>query len=126
MEFLILLVIVIIIGALLGAKTFGGTVKRGCGFILIAVLLLVALFVYQCGDGSQDPQEPDRESTAFIAFKACVCYQRPDVKSDSLDLLSEGDTAWVEAPGKFKYFYKFKKRSGKAVYVRKNCLEQVP
>jgi len=101
-------------------------VKRGCVFILIAVLLLVGLFVYQCSDGSRNPQDTARESTAFIAFKACVCYQRPDVKSDSLDLLSEGDTAWVESPGKFKYFYKFRERSGKTVYVRKNCLERVP
>ncbi len=39
----ILLIIAIIIGALLGGKSFGGTVRKGCGFIFWFVLIVAII-----------------------------------------------------------------------------------
>lgn len=40
---LILLIIALIIGAIAGKKTFGESLKSGCGFIFVITIVLIAV-----------------------------------------------------------------------------------
>lgn len=42
---IVLLVIAIIIGAILGGKSFGGTVRIGCGFLILLVIIIAVVGV---------------------------------------------------------------------------------
>ena len=43
MEWIALLIIIVIIGALLGGNSFGETIRKGCGFLLVIILILLAI-----------------------------------------------------------------------------------
>ena len=43
------LIIVLILGALLGARTLGGMVRTGCGFIIFVIVAIIALIILLMG-----------------------------------------------------------------------------
>ena len=45
MELVALLVFIIILGALAGGNTFGGTIRKGCGVLVAIFVVLVVLTV---------------------------------------------------------------------------------
>jgi hypothetical protein len=49
MEWLALLAIVVILGALAGGDTFGETIRLGCGCLAMTFLLLVLLMMFSQG-----------------------------------------------------------------------------
>ena len=46
MEVLVgLFILVIVLGALVGAKSFGGTIRAGCGVLLLLIALAIAFAI---------------------------------------------------------------------------------
>ena len=43
MEWVVLLVVIVILGALAGGNTFGETIRNGCGCLVVIVLVLIVL-----------------------------------------------------------------------------------
>ena len=128
MGFLVgIFVIVVILGALFGARSFGGTVKRGCGilFLIAAVGTLLLLFLISSSRTTGEPQEEvstEDSPTTFVADKSCVLYSKPNIQSDSVGVTKAGDTYEVEDADRYKYFYKLSYEHGSTFYVRKRCL----
>lgn len=126
---LVILIIVIIVGALLGGKSFGGTIRKGCGFfalilgILIVAFLLFGLLETSTSD-SQQEKSTEEYSARFTAIDDCPIYSKPDIKSDSLGVLEVGQEFFVKEVHRFKYFYTITDENENHVYVRKKCLER--
>jgi hypothetical protein len=124
-----ILVVVIIIGALLGGKGFGGVIRRGCGFLFVLLLILVAIVfagIYydsRFGDRNNQPfrrdQVNEEKGGTFSAKETCPVYAKPNIESDTLWFLEMGTEVKTEDPDKFNYFYKLKDEKA---YVRKTCL----
>jgi uncharacterized protein YgiM (DUF1202 family) len=130
MGFLVgIFVIVVILGALFGARSFGGTVKRGCGilFLIASIGTLLLLFLISSSNTADEPQEvvyTEDSSTTFVVDKSCVLYSKPNIKSDSVGVTKGGDTYEVEDADRYKYFYKLSYDHGSTFYVRKECLRR--
>lgn len=45
----ILFIVVVIIGALLGGNSFGGTIRSGCGCISVVLIIIVLLAIGSLG-----------------------------------------------------------------------------
>ena len=43
MELVGLFVVIVIVGALFGGKSFGGTIRTGCGVLIVLAILLLVL-----------------------------------------------------------------------------------
>jgi uncharacterized protein YpmB len=129
MEFLIvLLVIAIIIGAIFGGKSFGGTVRIGCGFIIMIVIIIAVLgaviyAVSEYNDASNNTEAVSSSPTYFIVKQDCQTYTKPDIESDISGQLEKGEEILVKNANKFKYFYEVTDEIGKTSYVRKECLK---
>lgn len=126
MELLVFLVIIIILGALLGGKSFGDTIRKGCGCSLFLVILMFALLIITgiflaVGTKTHHKITPF-EQTYFIAKQDCETYTKPDIKSDTTGYLRVGEELTVENTNLFNYFYKITDKKGKSSYVRKECL----
>lgn len=130
-ELLTLLVIVIIIGALLGGKTFGGTVRKGCGCLIL--LIIVAIVVVKCTNSrinskktleNQEIISVGNNSAYFIVKENSQTYTKPNIESDSAGNLKSGEVIFVEAINQFNYFYEIADENGKNVFVRKKCLKR--
>ena len=130
MEILVpLLIVVIIIGALLGGKSFGGTVRKGCGFFILLVIIIVAIGVifYSQPESKKAPNSKEAVSSSnasayFIVKQNCQTYAKPNIKSDISGHLEVGKELLVENVNKFNYFYEVSDENGKNSYVRKGCL----
>ncbi|MDC9721570.1 MAG: hypothetical protein PSN34_02195 [Urechidicola sp.] len=113
MEILIpLLIVLIIIGSLLGGKSFGGTIRKGCGFVIFLLILAVAIGLFWTND----------DSVNFSASKNCQIYTKPNIESDTSGVLEIGKEFFVEDIDKFDYFYEITDENEKTVFVRKECL----
>ena len=131
MEILIpLLIVVIILGALLGGKSFGGTVRKGCGFIILLIVIIatIGVFFYWWSESQKAPNNKEvvlssNASGYFIVKQDCQTYTKPNIKSDILGYLEEGKEILIENVNKFKYFYEVSDENGKNSFVRKECLE---
>jgi uncharacterized protein YpmB len=131
MEFLIvLLIIVIILGAILGGKSFGGTVRIGCGFlvILLIIMVIIGVILYSNSDSKRVPDNKEAVSSSnttayFIVKQNCQTYEKPNIESDITGQLEEGEEILVENVNKFKYFYEVSNENGENRYVRKECLK---
>ena len=128
---LVLLIIVLIVGAILGGNSFGGTIRKGCGFLLLLVMILlfvgiIALLVTSSNSTSSSQEEfsVDGNSAHFTAIDNCVFYSKPNIESDTLGALEIGSVFFVEEVERFKYFYTITDEDENRVYVRKNCLER--
>jgi hypothetical protein len=129
MELLTLLIVVIILGALLGGKSFGGTVRKGCGFLILVVIIIIAIsvFFYWQSESKKDPNNKEAVSSSnvpayFIVKQDCQTYTEPDIKSDISGHVEVGKELLVENINKFNYFYELSDEDGKKSYVRKECL----
>ena len=151
MEILVLLLVVIIIGALLGGKSFGGTVRKGFGFFLWLVIIAIAVvvFFYSQTDSEKadsekadsekaDSEKTDSEKTAdeqevistsdnltYLIVKENVqTYIKPNVESDVSGNLEIGKEFFVEDINKFNYFYEITNKNGKKAFVMKEFLKR--
>ena len=130
METLIpLLIIAIIIGALLGGKSFGGTLRKGCGFLILLVIIIVTIGVifYSLSESKKFPHNKEAVSSSttpayFIVKHYCKTYTKPNIKSDISGYLEEGKELFIENINKFNYFYEVSDENGRNSYVRKECL----
>ncbi|MDR5589011.1 hypothetical protein ACWBC2_06155 [Salegentibacter agarivorans] len=128
MEILVLLAVVLIIGALLGGKSFGGTVRKGCGFLIILLVLgiiVIGIFYYSKTDTEDQESIPTLENSPnYIATENCATYSKPDIESTSEGSLETGNNYLVEDSSKFKYFYEITFKNGEKLFVRQECLER--
>ena len=129
MEILIpLLIVVIILGALLGGKSFGGTVRKGCGFILLVIIIVaIGVIFYSQSESKKAPNNKEAVSSSnasayFIVKQDCQTYTKPNIKSDISGHLEVGKELLVENINKFNYFYEVSDENGKNSYIRKECL----
>lgn len=127
-----LLIIAIILGALLGGKSFGGTVKKGCGFLisLVIIIVTIGLIFYSLPDSTKSPNDkeevsPSNASAYFIVKKNCQTYIKPNIESDPSGHLEVGKELFVENIKKFNYFYELSDENGKIEYARKVCLKKI-
>lgn len=120
------LVVVIIIGALLGGKSFGGTVRKGCGFLIMLVIIAIAIgiFFYSRTDSKKIPENKEVISTHFTVKENCRTYIKPNIESDVSGNLEIGKELFVEDINKFNYFYEVTDKNGKKTFVRKECLKR--
>jgi hypothetical protein len=51
MEWIVLLIVIVVLGALVGGNSFGETIRKGIGCLVVIFLILVALAMF--GAGSQ-------------------------------------------------------------------------
>lgn len=127
MEILVLLAVVLILGALLGGKSFGGTVRKGCGFLIMLLILgiiAIGIFNYSRTDTEdKDAISTTENSTNFIVKENCTTYSKPDIESTSEGSLERGEDYFVENSSKFKYFYEITSKNGEKLFVMKGCLE---
>ena len=121
----------IILGALLGGRSFGGTVRKGCGFLILLVIIIIAIGVifYSRTESKKDPNNKEavssrNASTYFIVKEDCQTYTKPNIKSDISGHLEVGKELLVVNVNKFNYFYEVSDENGKNSYVRKECLIQ--
>ena len=128
MEILVLLAVVVIIGALLGGKSFGGTVRKGCGvliLLLIIGIIVIGIFYYSKTDIENQESIPTLENSPhYIATENCATYSKPDIESTSEGSLESGKDYFVKDYNKFKYFYEITFQDGEKLFVRKECLER--
>ena len=131
MEILVLLIVVIIIGALLGGKSFGGTVRKGFGFFLWLVIIAIAVvvFFYSQTDSEKTADEQEVISTSdnltyLIVKENCQTYIKPNVESDVSGNLEIGKEFFVEDINKFNYFYEITNKNGKKAFVMKEFLKR--
>lgn len=128
MEVLVLLGVVVIIGALLGGKSFGGTVRKGCGFLIMLLILgviAIAIFYYSRTDTEDQEAISTTENSAnYIAKENCSTYSKPDIESTSEGSLEIGEDYFVEDNNKFNYFYEITSQNGEKLFVMKECLER--
>ena len=132
METLIpLLIIVIIIGALLGGKSLGETVRIGCGVLIMLIIIAFAigLFFYSGTDSQKTYENHNSISTSdnsahFIVNENCQTYIKPNIESDESGNLEIGDEYFVKNINKFNYFYEITDKNGHKAFVRKECLKR--
>lgn len=130
MEVITFLAFVILIGAILGGNTLGGTVRKGCGFLaLVIVLGSILLMVLQNLDERKIPDDKEvittvDDSVYFEVKNDCPTYVRPNIESEISGGLIIGEEYFVEEADKFNYFYEITDNSGEKVFVRKPCLER--
>ncbi len=123
------MIVVIILGALLGGKSFGGTVRIGCGFLILLVVIIVAIGVvlYSRSESKKAPNNKEAVSSSnasayFIVKQDCQTYTKPNIKSDISGHLEVGKELLVENVNKFNYFYEVSDENGKNSYIRKEYL----
>lgn len=126
MEILVLLAVVVIIGALLGGKSFGGTVRKGCGFLIMLLIFgIIAIGIFYSSRTNPEDQEAisaTENSPNYIATENCVTYSKPDIESVSSGYLEKDKDYFVENSDKFKYFYEITFQNNAKLFVRKECL----
>ena len=130
MEILVpLLIAIIIFGALVGGKSFGGTIRKGCSFLVLLVILILAigLFFYPWGCSDKNPDNQEAVTTTdgsayFIVKKDCQSYAKPNIESDKLEYIEKGKELFIENVHKYNYFYEISEEDGTISYVRKECL----
>jgi hypothetical protein len=124
---IVFLIVIIILGALLGGKSFGGTVRIGCGFFILLVIIALGIFFYSQSESNNAPNKKEAVSSSeasayFIVKQDCQTYTKPNIKSDISGHLEIGKELLVENVNKFNYFYELLDENGKSSYVRKECL----
>lgn len=128
MEVLVLLGVVVIIGALLGGKSFGGTVRKGCGFLIMLLILGIVvigiLYYIRTNPADQESIPTLENSPNYIATENCTTYSKPDIESTSEGSLETGNDYFVEDSSKFEYFYEITFKNGEKLFVLKGCLER--
>lgn len=129
MEILVLLTVVVIIGALLGGKSFGGTVRKGCGFLIMLLIIgIVAIGIFYYSKTNSEDQETIstiENLTNFVAKENCDTYIKPNIESASGGSLEIGKDYFVEDRNKFNFFYEITINNGEKLFVRKECLKKI-
>ena len=46
MEWIVLLIVIVVLGALAGGDSFGETVRKGCGCLVVIVIVFIAFAVF--------------------------------------------------------------------------------
>ena len=124
---IVFLIIIIILGALLGGKSFGDTIRIGCGFFILLVIIATGVFFCSRSESNNAPNIKEAVSSSvvsayFIVKQDCQTYTKPNIKSDISGHLEVGKELLVENVNKFNYFYEVSDENGKNSYVRKECL----
>jgi hypothetical protein len=130
MEILIfILIIAFIIGAILGGKSFGGTIRKGCGCLALLAIIFLGIYVMYISDSglgmnsnNEDAVSLDNPATYLFVQQNCPTYAKPNIESDVTGQLVLGKRLLVENINKYKYFYEVADENGKYIYVRKECL----
>lgn len=123
------MVVIIIIGALLGGKSFGETVRKGCGFLMLLVIIAIGIFFYSRTDLKKTPEDQEVISTVdnsvhFVVKENCQTYIKPNIESASSRNLEMGKDYFVEDINKFNYFYEITNKNGKKLFIREECLKR--
>ncbi|NNC94922.1 MAG: hypothetical protein HKN92_05120 [Chitinophagales bacterium] len=114
MELVALLVIVIIVGALLGAKSLGGTIRTGCGCISLVIIVGIILIGLRMNTSDSN--------TNFEVIQHCKTYTKPDINSEVNGSVNAGVEIYVEDKDKYNYFYEVETNSGDKYYILKENL----
>jgi hypothetical protein len=130
MEILVpLLIIVIIVGAILGGKSFGGTIRKGCGFLVVIIVLILAIvfILYTRTELKEDSTNQKEvsithESAYFYVNQDCQAYTKPNIESDTSEYLNLGTELFVENVNKFIYFFEVINENEDKIYIRKEFL----
>ena len=125
MEIIYLLAAAIIIGALLGGRTFGETVRKGCGCMAVVLLIFLGLFAFLVIIPNAEPTYDPVEEAAYLTFIAtdnCTAYASPDISSNVVGELESGRKYVVQNADRFQYFYEVARSDDIIQYVRKECL----
>jgi len=90
----ILLIVAIILGALLGGKNLGDTIRKGLGCLVLLLIIIIGAIIYSISgpkNGSA-PQETVSSSNAyayFIVKHNCETYTKPNKNSEIYGYLSK-------------------------------------
>lgn len=127
---IVLFIIVIIIGAFLGGDSFGGTIRKGCGCLIIlalGIMIGISLIIETESDNASEDQDSISNavnSAYFIVQENCQVYVKPDIESDEAGNLAIGNELFVYDINKFNYFYEFTDANGLKAFIRKECLKR--
>lgn len=127
MGFVALVLGIALLGALLGGRSFGETLRKGCGCLsgILLVAFLGTLTVFLIGLSAEDtPPAPvpraRPDAGPYRVTRATPAHARPDIRSDTLLFLEPGTPLRVEEPERFRYFYGFTTGEGQRAYVLKD------
>ncbi len=128
MELITFLALIVIVGALVGGKSLGGTIRLGCltiSALTIGLLILVAIM----SNGSEEIPENEKENQSspalLMAIDTCQSYSQPDINSAPKGKIQPETQFEVSNPLRYKYFYKITTSIGETVYVQKSCLQKL-
>ena len=131
MEIIIFLLIVIIMfGALLGGKGFGDTVRKGCGFLILLLIVLIGAYLVFTSNTKEKPSNPDTASTLadkpnYISKNKCALFKKPDINSEVLRHIEEGEYFNIRDKNKFNYFYEIVDNDLGKCYILKDNLKSI-
>lgn len=127
MGFVALVLGIALLGALLGGRSFGETLRKGCGclsaILFLAFLAAFSLFLIglSAEDATPDPvRRTHPGSTTYRVSRSTPAHVRPDIRSDTLLLLTPGTRLVVDDPERYRYFYGFFTSEGLRAYVLKD------
>ena len=125
------LIVAIILGAILGGKSFGGVVSKGCGFLafIVSLTIVIIALIYAFSGSEETPNNIEEVTSGaasgyFIVKQDCEIYTKPNIESDVSGQLVIGDEYLIENVDRFNFFYRISDDSGENSYVRKECLNK--
>lgn len=125
----ILLIVIIIIGAIIGGKNLGDTVRKGCGCLVIMLIIIIGIIIYTISEKETDSSPQETVSTSndyayFIVKQNCETYSKPNINSEILGYLEAEQELYIVNINKFKYFYEVNDDNGKKSYILKEYLRK--
>jgi outer membrane protein assembly factor BamE (lipoprotein component of BamABCDE complex) len=125
-----LLIVIIIFGALLGGKTFGGTVRKGCSLLLAVLLVLFGAYFFLNSNAEEDSTHSDTiptiiEKSNYISKHKCALYEKADINSEVIRYIEEGEYFNVRDKDKFNYFYEVFDDDLGHCYILKDDLKSI-
>ena len=122
MEFVVLFIVILIIGALLGGKNLGDTFRKGCGCFVILILLLVfgSIYFFSNYYHTNENKEITEQKLSYTLTSDSDVYLKPDINSEVIGYAFEGEEFEVSEPQKFNYFYEVKLENGQNAYLLKD------
>ncbi len=132
MEVLVVfLIIIIIIGAILGGRSFGGTIRAGCGFFIALLILIIGYWLFIASpetneDSAEEAVSSRIDNGYFIVKRNCETYTKPNKDSEISGYVEAGQEMYIENLNKYNYFYELKGDDGTKSYILKENLIKKP
>lgn len=118
MDFLVILGIIILLGALIGGKHFGDTVRKGFGCFVLLLVVLIGILIFNFSQTNEDSPPKEEFSSSkdyayFIVKHNCETYTKPNKNSEISGYLDAGQEIYIENMNKFNYFYEVNEDNGR-------------